>query len=177
MRQFDLSKVETPTEFNRLVSGGYVIQIKSVKDVTDKEYLEIEYDIYEGEFKGYYQKLYTAKNFWGGKTFKSYSEKGLPFFKAFIEALEDSNRAWTWNWNENILRGCIVGVIMGEEEYRANDNTIKTRLTITKFCSVEKIRQGEFVVPALKKIVQSSSIPAGLPPSGSLRPVNEQLPF
>lgn len=177
MKQFDLSKVESATDYKRLVPGGYVCKITSVKDVENKEYLEIEYDIAEGEYKEYFRELFANKGFWSGKTYKSYSENGLPFFKAFIEAVTESNRAWVWNWNESILRDCLVGFVLGEEEYKKSDGSIGVRFGVVKILPIEKIRKGEFTVPAIKKYVEKNSAYSSLPPSGSLKPVDEQLPF
>lgn len=39
-------------EVRRPVPDGYIAQITRVEDVEDKEYLRIEWDFFEGEFKG-----------------------------------------------------------------------------------------------------------------------------
>lgn len=152
MKQFDLTKVETIQEHKRLIPGGYVCKITNVKDNANKEYLELEYDVAEGDCKGYYQELYQSKGFWGGKLYKSYSEKGLPFFKAFIDALTESNRGWIWNWNESIIRGCEIGFVLGEEEYNKNDGNVGKGLYVSKIVPTDKIRRREFDIPALKKL-------------------------
>ena len=59
MRQVNLENVQEAGEFQRMPSGGYVCKITNVEDVpidpkTGKgDYLKIEYDICEGEFKDY----------------------------------------------------------------------------------------------------------------------------
>lgn len=177
MKRIDMSNVESATDYKRLIPGGYVCKITGVKDVADKEYLEVEYDIAEGEFKDYYLSLSQSKQFWGGKTYKSYSDKGLPFFKAFIEAVEESNRGWIWNWNESVLRGCYVGFVLGEEEYNKQDGTVGKRLAVQKILPVDKIRKGEFTVPELKPLNKTTSY-SSLPSSGSLKPASDDdLPF
>ena len=50
--------VQEPTKFKRLAPGGYICAIKDVKDVPEKEYLEIQFDIVKGDEKGYFQKQY-----------------------------------------------------------------------------------------------------------------------
>ena len=42
--------------FGNLPEGGYVCVITKVTDKPDKEYLEIEYDIAEGDFAGWWSK-------------------------------------------------------------------------------------------------------------------------
>ena len=84
MKNVNLQNVEEAKDFERLPAGGYVCGITAVEDVADKEYLKIEFDIAEGDFKNYYRDLYQSKAFWGGNFVKSYKDKALPFFKGFI---------------------------------------------------------------------------------------------
>lgn len=157
MRNLDLANVEDAPEYKRIVPGGYIAKITTVEDYTDKEYLKIEYDIAEGEFKNYYVELYSSKGFWGGSFFKSYKEKALPYFKAFITAIENSNKGYRFDNNENKLVNKFVGLVVGEEEYQKNDGSIGTRLYVDMPRSVEEIRKGNFTVPALKKLKGSPS--------------------
>ena len=70
-------------------------------------------------------------------------------------------------------KGKLVGIILGEEEYQANDGSIKTKLVVSKFTSIDKIRDGDFEIPP-KKLLNSSAIPAVY-----TAPINddEDLPF
>ena len=43
-------------DFERLPAGGYVIRITGVKDDTEKEYLQVVYDIAEGPEAGRYER-------------------------------------------------------------------------------------------------------------------------
>ena len=151
MKAIDLSNVEEAKEFTRPEPGGYICGITSVEDVPEKEYLRIEYDIAEGDYKNFWRSLYESKSFWGGSFIKSYKEKALPFFKAFITAVEKSNRGFKWANDETALKRKLVGLVLGEEEYQANDGTIKTRLYVDQIHSVEKIKAGEFKIPDLKR--------------------------
>ena len=175
------NEVEAVQDTKKLSSGAYICVITNVVDFPDKEYLKVEYDVYEGEFKGYFKERYIANNrqFWSGVTFKSYSQKGLSFFKAFIEAVEDSNHGYRWNWIESTLRGKIVGFVLGEEEYQATDGKIKKRLYVHKILPVSKVREGNYKVPELKSYVKKDEQTAAAP-TGSLRPVSnndDNLPF
>ena len=152
MKQIDLSKVEEAKEFERVVPGGYVCGITNVKDVSEKEYLLIEYDIAEGPKKNYYRQLFEAKNFWGASFVKSYKEKALPFFKGFITAIENSNAGYHWDSDETKLKRKLVGLVLGEEEYKKNDGTIGKRLYVDQIHSVDKIRSCDYEIPALKRL-------------------------
>jgi len=157
MKNLNLENVQEAAEYKKVTPGGYVCGITSVKDVTDKEYLKIEYEIAEGEFKGYYRELEASKGFWGASFIKSYKESALPFFKAFITSVEKSNNGFKFANDETKLRGKYVGLVLGEEEYRGNDGSIKTRLYVDQVHSVDKIKSGDFKVPAFKPLSGSSS--------------------
>lgn len=155
MKKIDnFDQIQEQTE--RLVPGGYIIQIFGVEDDPNKEYLKISYDIVEGPFKDYYRGLYKQFNYWGGTLYRSYKETALSMFKGFITAVEKSNKGFVWNWDETALKGLKVGVVLGEEEYVPKGGyhagEVRTRLTVTKVVEVEKIKNGDYKVPELKKL-------------------------
>lgn len=152
MRNLNLAEVEEAQEYKRIGTGGFICKITAVEDVPEKEYLKVEYDIAEGEFKGYYKELFDSKNFWGGKFIRSYKEKALPFFKGFITSVENSNNGYKFDNNESKLVGKFVGLVIGEEEYNKNDGTVGNRLYVDKVRSVEEIKKGSFEIPNLKKL-------------------------
>ena len=167
MKAINLSEVQEAQEFEKVAVGGYVCGITAVEDVPfDKQknkgdYLSLELDIAEGNQKNYYRGLYEAKGFWGLRTIKSYKETALPFFKGFVTAVENSNSGYKWNDDEKSLVRKLVGVVLSEEEYQANDGTVKTRLYVSDIRSIDKIRKGDFEVKPLKKLVGGiSSAPA-----------------
>ena len=155
-------------EFARPGNGGYILEIVNVTDVpynaqTGKgDYLKIDYDIAVGDFKGYY----TAQNerFGGGKWFanviKSYKEKALGMFKHFTNCVEESNPGFKWNWQEQKLIGCRFGATLQEEEYEKNDGSIGTRLIVKDIKTVKQIMDGDFKVPATKKLDKPVTAPA-----------------
>jgi hypothetical protein len=171
MKNIDLSQVSDVQEFKKVTPGSYICRIVSVTDVPDKEYLKVEYDIAAGEFEGYYQQLSDSKGFWGANFIKSYKKKALPFFKAFITAVEKSNNGYTFNSNEQSLYGKLIGLVIGEEEYEKQDGSIATRLYVDKPRSIEEIRKG-VEVPALKKLKPNSF--SGF---GKSMPPDEDVPW
>lgn len=153
MKNLGLENVEEiKMDFKNVTPGGYIAEIKSVFDNADKEILEVELDIFDGEFKGYYQDLYDKKGFWGLKKHASYKEKAKPFFKAMITSIEESNLGYKFNYDEKTLIGKKVGLVLGEEEYEGNNGAIKKRIYIDRFRSIEAIASGDFKVPALKEL-------------------------
>ncbi len=182
----DFEKVQAAQEFKGLPPGGYVCQITNVIDDPQREFLKIEFDIADGEFRGHYLERYIANNrqFWPGVTYKSYSGKGLPFFKAFIDAVEQSNSGYHWNWVESTLKGKFIGFVLGEEEYEGADGKIKKRLYVAQIHTVSKIMAGDYQVPEFKPLGAKNSNTASAMNSTtiggfSLKPANvdDNLPF
>lgn len=142
-------------EGKRLQPGGYICRIVSAEDVPDKEYLKISYDIALGDYKDYWKETFDRFGTWNGNFYKSYKEKALPFFKGFMTAVEESNSGYIFNDDERTLTGKLVGLVIGEEEYRKQDGKIGKRFYVDAVRSVEAIKKGEFEVPELKTLTLS----------------------
>ncbi len=178
MKAIDLSRVEAAQEHRRLPAGGYVCGITRVEDVSEREYLRMEFDIAEGEYKNYYRQLQEKHGFWGGKLYKSYKEKALPFFKAFTTAVERSNAGYVWDNNEQSLKRKLVGLVLGEEEYRKNDGSVGVRLYVAKEIEADRIRCGNYEVPLCKQLpepVAPVSMPLVVMQPEEL--LDDELPF
>ena len=175
MKNLNLENVEEAKDFERVPVGGYICKITMAEDVAEKEYLKIEFDFAEGKFTGYYRELYTNKGFWGGSFIKSYKEKALPFFKAFVTAVEKSNNGYRFDNDEKRLVGKLVGLVLGEEEYKTNNGEVKNRLYVDQIRSVESIRKNEYKIPPLKKLPAEAK-PA-LNPEDFEEIDDEDLPF
>ena len=153
MKKQNWDDIQEAADFDKPKPGAYIVKIMGVEDSESKEYLKLEYDFAEGEYKGYYSDLFGSRGFWGGSFIRSYKEKALPFFKAFKTALENSNRGYIFDEDRlNDMRGKLVGVVLGEEEYTANNGSIKVRLYVAETRSVEAIRGGDFKVPEFKSL-------------------------
>ena len=146
MKALDLTNVQATQggEFARPTAGGYVIGIVSVEDVPEKEYLKISYDIAEGEFKNYYYDMKQRTGYDLPVMYKSYKDKALGFFKAFLDAVTASNPGYTWNNDERTLTRKLVGCVLREEEYRNRDGEIKVSLKPEVFYPAADIREGKF---------------------------------
>lgn len=156
MKKIDFSSVQEVTESNRPGGGGYLCRIIKAEDVPDKEYLRLEYDFADGQFKGYYQYRKDQYGYWGGHYIRSYKEKALPFFKRMLSAVGKSNNDFIWKDDEHDLEGKLVGLVLGEEEYEANDGTIKTRTYVDREISLEDLQNKKFKVPEKKCLVREA---------------------
>jgi len=164
MRELNLENVEEVQEYKRVVAGAYVCKITMVEDKEDKEYLRIEYDIAEGEFKNYYANLMENKGFWGANFIRSYKERALPFFKGLITSIVESNANYKWDNDEIKLIGKYVGLVLGEEEYFKNDGSMSTRLYVSKVLSVKHIKEGDIKIPEYKTVVNNDKSANGVTP-------------
>jgi len=143
------AQVETPP------AGGYVVKIVDIKDVPDRNYLLINYDIAEGEWEDWWMAMYETQNWGLPRHYASYSDKAQGMFKHFLICLEKSNpnfRMTAWDNDEHKLVGLKFGAVIGEEEYEGKDGKVKKAKRIQRILSIEDIRKGNFKVPELKKL-------------------------
>lgn len=178
MKAIDLSRVESAEVRRQLPAGGYVCGITRVEDVPAREYLLVEFDIAEGEHKNHYRQQQEQRGFWGGKLYKSYKEKALPFFKAFVTAVERSNAGYVWDNDEQSLKRKLVGLVLAEEEYRKTDGRVGVRLYAAQVTDADRIRCGDYTVPPCKRL-DGEAMP--LSPAAASVPTEElwddELPF
>jgi len=151
MKQIEnFRNITSVNKYVNITPGGYICRITGIKDYEQKEYLEIEYDIAEGENRGYYLNLFQKFNFWGARFIRSYKQTAIQYFKAFIDAVEASNKEYYFNFDERTLIGKYVGIVLGEEEYKNNNGEIKKRLYVHNIKTVKEIKEGKFKVPDFK---------------------------
>lgn len=164
--------IEEAGSFVKLPTGAYVLRITGVKDVPSNEYLEIVYDIAEGPFAGHY----ANDDDWRHTTRQYYGGKAEPFFKGFLNRLEESNRGkfsvrdWTLNCNEREFVGLEVGAIFRERMYTNAQGEDKTVLEIGKFIASQDVRNGDYkpmapndqrekITPAVSSFVPATDVP------------------
>lgn len=167
-------------EFERLAPGGYVIKITEIINQDDKQYLKVLYDIAEGPEKGRYADE-DSEHDYRHSFVRSYKDKALGMFKAFIRAIDETNgtkfdERIEKGFNEQELVGKLLGAVFGYEEYEANDGNVKERMYLKSCISAEKVRTGKFKVPKLKKLDKPSA-PAAAPVPGFTPLSDEDVPF
>ena len=157
--------------FEQLPAGVYCCRICQVKDDPDREYLYIEYDIAEGEHKGYFERLSDRAGFWGGRIYLSYKDKAESIFKRALKAINVSNGSYVFNpfgdgknADEKTLIGKIFWVVLHEEEYEKNNGSTGTRITAsaTAFINEQQAKEGKFNKRLLEKTTarRQASAPA-----------------
>ena len=156
----DFDNVQAANGFERPEAGGYVCIIRHVEDHPDKEFIHLEVDIAEGKFKGYAAETAERAGFWPLRCNRFYGGKSVGYFKAFIEAVQNTNKGYRWDWNEQSLVNKGVGIVFREEEYVARDGSIRKSIAPFEFKTAAQIRDGDFTVPAPKPVNPAAAAPA-----------------
>lgn len=166
MRQidnWDEIQEQQPGQFDNPAPGGYIARIVNVEDNEKREYLRIEWDFAEGEYKGNNVETFNRAGFWPIALIRSYKPKALGFFKAFKTSVELSNRGYFFDCaNPTGLAGKLMGVVLGEEEYVKGSGEVSKRPYVYQVRSVKAIQDGDFKVPELKKLI-TEQVPAPKP--------------
>lgn len=184
-------------ESMQLPAGCYVCKIIDAKQDQYNEHdrFIMQFDIDEGEYKGFYQKQYNqAKkmdpNFkYKGEHRQNMDGTGLPFFKGLITSIEKSNSDFSFPFgqknNEKTLVGKRFGAVMGREEFLASDGKKRMATKIVWVRSIDGLKDAK--VPEDKLLEEN----AGPAPSQSLQygsadkdgfvnipdGIDEELPF
>lgn len=149
----------------KLPVGGYVAKIKEVRyekgDEGKSDMIVLAYDITEGEYKDFFKKQFDENTSedkkWKGKTTiyvpkddGSESDQWTQTaFARWVNAFEDSNEGYFWDWDEKKWKGKMIGLIYGEVGTVIDGKPIE--YTECRFPeSVAKIRSGDFKIPNFK---------------------------
>lgn len=149
-------------EFQQLPKGKYVCIIKQVVTKNSKngnEQFVILYDIAEGEYKDFYQKMFDADKAqnpsgakWRGVFKQNMEGKGTPWLKGIITSIERSNN-FTFHWdrekNEKTLEGKKFGGIFWRRQYQKEDGSRPIITELYRIRSVAGLAEAEIPEDAL----------------------------
>lgn len=148
---------ETETGSSGVPKGIYPVKIVAVKDITEKQYLEIKFDIAKGEYEGVFSRMSNGDlDKWSNQGIyrASYKESATVFFKRFITAVQKSNKNYLWDWDEQSLKNKFFVAVMGEEEYMW-EGELRLAVRIQSCRSLEALQKGEIKEPQLKKLKET----------------------
>lgn len=156
-RKVNWTSVESSTEgdFNRIKPGAYVATITEMTDVTSKEYVDMVFDIAEGDYKGHYSAKYYEGKPWSHDVKMSYKDSALGWLKGRLETIQACNPGFdpfaAWDADRlDMFIGRKVGVVLREEEYwfRGNDNNEAGfkmgEARCYRLCTIEDVTSGKF---------------------------------
>lgn len=152
------------SDTERLPVGGYVLKILDAveQDNSDKGWnnqLIISFDIAEGEHKDFFAANYKAqtgedKKWKGTYRLRVPKDDGseqdnwtMRRFKTVMNAFEDSNKGYHFDWDEKKLKGLLIGALFNNKEYEFNGRH-GFFTNCHSLVTVEKIRSGKFEIPA-----------------------------
>lgn len=171
MRPFkDYETTQTITGSRQLPVGAYICTILKAEEKvynTSKggewHKLEISFDIAEGENKGFYADNYRAQT-GEDKKWKGVIKLNVPnddgsemdawnkrSFKTNMQAIEESNNGYHWDWNEVQLKNKAVGIVFRSEEWEYNGKN-GWHTAAFKFISVADVKSGNFKIPDPKPL-------------------------
>lgn len=137
------------SDFVALKEGAYICKILNAEEYTSEttgnKSLKVYVDIDEGEFKDYFKKIYNNNSNqdkkWDNNAIKylGLGENSQPFFKGFITIVENSNKNYVWNWDEETLKGKKVVGVFQPEEYEKQDGTVAVKVKLNSFRSIDKL--------------------------------------
>lgn len=157
--------VEASTDggFNRLPAGPYIAKVVNAIDKADKEYVEVVFDIAEGEHASYYNDDWGKNHPYAHHFFMSYKDTALGMLKGRLEAIQASNPGFdpfaAWDAGRlDMFAGRLVGLNLQEEEYEYMGE-VKTRLNVCQVVPAQDVRDGKIKAREIKKL-NGGSTPA-----------------
>ena len=181
----------------KLSPGGYVLKILDVKYQENSwgDVILLSFDIDEGENKGFFAANYKAqtqedKKWKGTYRLRVPKDDGseqdnwaMRRFKTVISNFEESNQGYHWDWDEQKLKGKLIGALFNNKEYEF-DGRHGFFTNCHSLVTVEKIRSGKFEIPSdtLLKEKGNNGYPVGSTPGidGFMNipdGIDEELPF
>jgi hypothetical protein len=165
---YDTAKAETFGEFKGLSDGPKICVIinaytSETASLPPKPKIVFELDISSGEEKSFFaKKMLKSEKTEYAKVHQCTEGPSTPYFKGRIAAIEHSNPGYKFDWNENSLRGKLVGCMFQLEEYVSSSGEVKTISKPQWFFSIDKIAEQK--TPSVKK----------LPPNTNMAPSRSQ---
>lgn len=154
----------------KLPAGAYICKIKKAVQQSNPygNQLCVLFDISDGEFKDYYSNEFKT-NLAEDKKYKGVLKVWLPTddgsdkdkttiskLKGFIKSVEDSNVGFSWDWNEDSLKGRSIGILMRNEEWEFNG---KSGWTVRPFIALStgRVEAGNYTIPADKALANKTA--------------------
>jgi hypothetical protein len=156
-----------------LPAGNYIAKILKAEEqatADNRMYIVLSFDIIEGDFKDFFRKDYNSQDpaygvaKWRGG-FRLWEPTGdgsekdgwtKRTFNNLIACVEESNPGYHWDWNEQGLKGKMIGVMFRDKEWEFDGKTGWTT-ECGALCSIEDIRSGKAKTLKSKPLPQSAA--------------------
>lgn len=144
-------------DFTPLPAGGYVVKIVDMTDEPKKEYVNLIWDIAEGEHAGRYSDKWGKEHPYAHNVILSYKDTALGMLKGRLEAIQASNPGFdpfaAWDAGRlDMFKNRLMGVNLQEEEYENQSGEVRTRLNVCQVVDVQRVRDGKVKVRPKKAL-------------------------
>lgn len=168
-------KSKRRSTFQQLPKNAYVIRIKDAKQdkwPSGDDVIRIAFDIAEGEYAGFYQKIFDGSSNedkkWPMDAVFSLNvpHDGSPSYEwsnwnTFFADLEDSNGGFVFSGDLTTLRGKVIGGKFHNHQSRGNGGTVYDHIVMRWSCPADDVREGKFGNLPKDKLIQG-----GVPTTG-----------
>lgn len=168
----DYATTQSYSEYKQLPKGGYVLKVlgADVKENTVGQYVTIHCDVAEGEYKDFFAEDYKNQqgedkkwhcNFFINVPKDDGTEKDnwtKRRFKTIIEAFEDSNEGYHFDWDEQKFKGKLIGGLFNIREYEKHDGSVGSATNLAQLCKIDSIRNDTFKLPADKLLLKKPAV-------------------
>ena len=190
IKRYDGAESKKMSNFSRLPNGGYVAEVKTARteSYTWGDVLILAIDIAEGEFKNFFKQQYdnntNEDRKWKG-TFRinipgdksRYLSNDVKKFNNLIFSFENSNPGFHFDWDEQKLKGKLIGVIYRKKEFTKNDGSVGEYSEAAGVTDIQSIRDGSFSPIKDKRLSADRPAPAASSDSTFSALDDEDLPF
>ena len=170
---YDGFEAKRSSQFAQLPPPGcYVAEIQGVKTEESydrtREVLVLMLEITEGEYKGQYHKVFEdQRNSFGDNVKYRGTIRLTPYmegdeawvksrFQGNLWCIQESNKGYTWDWDEKKLKGKAVGINVRKKVYTGRDGQQKETTEIGQLETVSDVREGK-AKPMKDRIQRNSS--------------------
>lgn len=153
IKDFDKVEAKGMDDFRGLPIGAYECVIMDARvnhnEQSGKDTFKVSVDIASGEFKDYFRKMYEndtrIDRKWNNNAVRylAFTGDNVAYFKGFLTVVENSNQGYKWDWDETKLKGKKVCGVFQYEQYEKQDGTKGIKVRLTKFRSLDKLKEIE----------------------------------
>ncbi len=153
IKDFDKVEAKGMDDFKPLPIGAYectiVIARENKNEESGKTTFKVGVDIASGEYKDYFKKMYDNDSRidkkWNNNAVRylAFEGENVAYFKGFLTCVENSNPGYKWNWDEKTLINKKICGVFQYEEYEKQDGTKSVKVRLSKFRSLDKIKEIE----------------------------------
>ena len=153
-KDYEKISPSSANNFPTLPTGAYACEIKGVtlkETSSHKEYIEMMLEITKGEYKDFFTKDYKAQKNDGNKFWRGCFNLWIPAdgdedwkVNQFLQALKSidvSNPGYTFDGNEQGLKGKKICALFRKEEY-IKDGKVRSAVKAFKIVPIEDLENG-----------------------------------